>query len=313
MSKLPQIKKIQLLHNPNAGDKNHTKEALLEQIEEKGFKCSYASIKEEGWDDIDDDIDMIAIASGDGGVRKIVRMLLNRSLKQKTFPIGIIPMGTANNVSKSLGVPLAVDNAVNSWFSGIIQHHDIGILHNVPNEEFFMEGVGYGIFPELMKQMKKTKYEKIADPEEKIKVTLQVLYKLIMDYRAVACLIDVDGRQFAGNYLLVEVMNTKAIGPNLALSEKAVPDDSVFEVVLVEESQREQLADYVAGKLRGEEAPPAFQTVQGANIQIDWHGKEMHVDDKFITMKKSAIINIELREKLISFILPERPTPGLSQ
>ncbi len=313
MSILPQIKKVQLLHNPNAGDKNHSKEALMKQIKQKGFKCSYSSIKEDGWDKIAEDIDIVAIASGDGGVRKVVRMLLNRSLKQKHYPIGIIPMGTANNVAKSLGAPLDVSEAVCVWLNGIVQKHDIGILYNVPDEEFFMEGVGYGIFPELMKQAKKSKGKKKVDPEEELKLTLELLYKLIMSYRATACVIEVDGRQFAGNYLLVEVMNTKAIGPNLTLSEKAVPDDSLFEVVMVEEAQREQLANYVSGKLRGEDAPPAFQTVQGAHIQIDWHGKDMHVDDCLITRKKSAPITIELREKLISFVLPERPTPGLSE
>lgn len=307
------IKKVQLLHNPNAGDKNHTKETLVKQITDKGFKCRYKSIKEEGWEDVGEDIDMVAVASGDGAIRKVVRMLLNRSLKQKTFPIGIIPMGTANNIAKSLGAPIDNYEAIDVWSKGIVQKHDIGILYNVPGEEFFMEGIGYGIFPELMKQMKKRGKEKIEDPEKKLTTTLKLLHELILNYKATPCQIDVDGRQFSGKYLLVEVMNTKAIGPNLVLSEKAVPDDSVFEVVMVPESQRQLLADYVAGKLNGNENPPALQMVQGAHIEIDWLGKEMHVDDKFFTLKKSAVITIELREKLISFILPERPTPGLTE
>ena len=307
------IKKVQLLHNPNAGDKNHTKETLVKQITDKGFKCRYRSIKEEGWEEVGEDIDMLAVASGDGAIRKVVRMLLNRSIKHKTFPIGIIPMGTANNIAKSLGAPIDNNEAIDVWSKGIVQKHDIGILYNVPDEEFFMEGVGYGIFPELMKQMKKRGKEKIENPERKLTTTLKLLHELILNYKATPCQIDVDGRQFAGNYLLVEVMNTKAIGPNLVLSEKAVPDDSVFEVVMVPESQRQLLADYVAGKLEGSENPPTLQMVQGAHIEIDWLGKEMHVDDKFMALKKSAVITVELREKLISFILPERPTPGLAE
>lgn len=284
----------------------------MQHIEDKGFRCSYSSIKEEGWEHVSDDIDMLAVASGDGAIRKVVRMLLNRAVKDKAFPIGIIPMGTANNIAKSLGAPIDMEQAIEVWTKGIIQKHDIGILTNVPEEEFFMEGVGYGIFPELMKQMKKRGKEKIEEPEEKLKATLKLLHELILNYEAVPCHIEVDGRQFAGKYILVEVMNTKAIGPNLALSDKAVPDDSVFEVVMVSDEQRQQLADYVLGKMNGNEEPPTLQMAQGAHIQIDWHGREMHVDDRFIEVKKSTVIGIELREKLISFILPERPTPGLS-
>ena len=71
------MKKIHLLHNPGAGAAAYDKKHLIDMIESAGYNCSYSSTKKEGWCDIVNlHSDFIAVAGGDGTVRKLARELL---------------------------------------------------------------------------------------------------------------------------------------------------------------------------------------------------------------------------------------------
>ena len=67
---------VKLIHNPTAGDEEHNKEHLVAQIEKAGFECRYSSTKKSGWKEIEEDIDILAVAGGDGTVRKVVKNIL---------------------------------------------------------------------------------------------------------------------------------------------------------------------------------------------------------------------------------------------
>ena len=90
-----------LLHNPTAGASHPNAEALLEGIHKAiGVKPSYFSIKNADWKDaLSKRWDAVILAGGDGTVGKSVRRLRDR----KT-PIAILPLGTANNIARSLGI-----------------------------------------------------------------------------------------------------------------------------------------------------------------------------------------------------------------
>ncbi len=96
------MKVAKLLHNPGAGDEEHGKDELVEQIEAAGFECRYSSTKQWLPLRIEDDIDFVVVGGGDGTVRQITKMLLDRKVLEKSFPIALLPLGTANNISKTL-------------------------------------------------------------------------------------------------------------------------------------------------------------------------------------------------------------------
>ncbi len=88
------MKVINLLHNPTAGNEDHAKEELISLLEANGFKCCYSSIKE-NWKKMDEKVDFIVAAGGDGTTRKLTKQLLDRKLSEKTWPIALLPLGTA--------------------------------------------------------------------------------------------------------------------------------------------------------------------------------------------------------------------------
>src|ERR1700754_2395230 len=84
------MKLAHLLHNPTAGDEEHSKNELKALMEAHGLECSYFSTKKKGWEEIDPATDLLIVAGGDGTVRKIANELLERKLIDKKLPIGLL-------------------------------------------------------------------------------------------------------------------------------------------------------------------------------------------------------------------------------
>jgi diacylglycerol kinase (ATP) len=297
------MKLAKLLHNPGAGDEEHDREDLVTLIESSGFRCRYSSTKKEDWKDFEQDVDFLVVAGGDGTVRKITKELLDRKLLDKTWPIGLLPLGTANNIAKTLELKDATEDLIRSWHLWQIRKYDVGRITHMEDAYFFLESFGYGVFPYLMGKMKKKGLEE-GTPEEKLAVALEVLHEIILSYEPRHCQLQIDGKDYSGNYLLVEVMNTRSIGPNLFLAPGAEPNDGVLDVVLIAETDKEKFATYIQHKLNGIEDPADFTTIRAKKIVIAWDGTHVHVDDEVVKIKKTQEVEIEIKEGLLEFLVP---------
>src|SRR5687768_16389172 len=98
------MKLVHLFHNPGAGNEEHSREELTSLLEANGYECNYISTKEKGWKRFNDKAGIVVIAGGDGTIRKVVKELLRIQPLPKPVFIGILPLGTANNIAKSLGI-----------------------------------------------------------------------------------------------------------------------------------------------------------------------------------------------------------------
>src|SRR5690606_19966284 len=89
-----------ILHNPTAGDRHFRGDTLARIFRDAGHAVTYRDVKADGIDrDAAAEADLIVIAGGDGTVGKAVRAIgdLGRQLV-------IVPLGTANNIARSLGL-----------------------------------------------------------------------------------------------------------------------------------------------------------------------------------------------------------------
>jgi diacylglycerol kinase family enzyme len=292
---------VQLLHNPTAGNEEHDKDQLVSLIEAHGFECRYSSTKKKAWEGLDAEADFLAVAGGDGTVRKITKELLASEILGKQWPLALLPLGTANNIAKTLDLEKAPEELVSSWHNSKLKPYDVGLILNMDKTQFFLESFGYGLFPYLMKKMKK--HAEIEDPEESMRTSLKLAYELALSYEPRQCGLEIDGVDHSGKYLLVEIMNTKSIGPNLFLSPNADPGDGRLEVVMIPESDKEKFTTYVLNKLNGQEVEYDFAGLDAKRIKICWEGTHVHVDDEVIKIKKGKKIEIEIRESLLQFMV----------
>ncbi len=301
------MKTAKVLHNPGAGDGDNSDKEIIAAIEAEGYKCSYLSTKKKGWERIQpSDVDFLVVAGGDGTVRKIAHELLERKLIEKKTPIALLPLGTANNIAKTLGISGSTDEIIKSWKEHEVKKFDVGRIDGIKKHKFFIESYGYGVFPRLMKEMKKLDKSVFDSPEQKIKTALQLLLDMILKYKTKVCRLNIDGEDLTGKFILVEIMNTSSIGPNLQLAPFADPGDEFFEVILITENQRDDFAAYVKGKLEGREESPFFTGRKAKKLQIYWEGTALHADDEHIMLDEPADVKIELQAGLLEFLVPVR-------
>jgi diacylglycerol kinase family enzyme len=299
------MKHAKLLHNPGAGEGEHSKRNLISTISAAGYECSYSSTKKKGWEKIGaKEADFLVLAGGDGTIRKAAKGLLQRKLIDKKLPIGLIPLGTANNIAKTLGVSGSLKEIVDSWNYRNIKRYDIGRIFGLPDVKFFLEGFGYGVFPKLMSEMEKEREQFIDTPEKSIKRALELLHKLVEEAEEKFCRVVVDGIDHSGKFFLVEVMNIRSIGPNLHLAPDADPGDGQLEVVLMGERERSEFAAYILNRLNGKTDPYVFKVIRAKTLQVYSEEKDIHVDDQGFLLDQPVEIKIEIHEGVLEFFVP---------
>jgi diacylglycerol kinase family enzyme len=291
------MKRVTLIHNPTAGDEAHSKEKLVADIEAEGYSCRYHSTKED-WKDFDDDTDLVVIAGGDGTVRKVVKQVLK---KKKDLLLALLPLGTANNIAKTFDIGGDTNNIIRSWKTLRPTRVDIGCVEHVEDVNFFLEGLGFGLFPYLMKEMKKRE-ETFDSPEEELKGALKQLHKTLLSYEPRQCHLEIDGTDHSGKFYMVEVMNIRSIGPNVMLAPFAHPGDGEFDVVLVPEAHKEKFSDYLIHKLTDGDDPYQFHTLKGKQIKISWDGTRIHADDEMLKLERETEVKIEMKEGALQFL-----------
>jgi len=296
------MSKATLLHNPKAGEKSYTKKELIALIENEGIKLTYSSLKEKDWDDFDKDTSFLILAGGDGSVRKVTKKLLKNNINRK-YPLALLPAGTANNIAKTLSIPEREEDVIKSWKEGVIKKFDVGRVSNVKSAHFFLESFGFGIFPVLMQKMEALDNEVLDTPDKKLTMALTIFKMLLDSFKPFQCDVVVDGVSHVGKFLLVEIMNTQSIGPNLTLSPHADPGDGEFEVIFIPEGQKEKLQNYIENKLNGIDDPDNFDTCKAKSVIVKCDHYLAHIDDEIIEVDNVPEVVIELDEGALQFLI----------
>lgn len=296
------MKTAWLIHNPTAGDGKYKKKQLVALIKAAGYRCLYTSSKGKKWQNIPQAADFIIVAGGDGTVRKVAGLLLERPLLEKQYPIAILPMGTANNIAGTLGISRDPEEVIASWSTWHLQPFDTGGITGFKKHNFFLESLGFGIFPNLINEMHRLE-KPPEDPGESIKVAQKILRKTIRQYDARKCRLRLDGVDHSGKFLLVEIMNTSSIGPNLVLNPHADPGDGELEVVIIPEKHKRKFAAYIDRKIKGEKDVFSFTTIKAREIEIQWEGIHIHTDDKIIRERaRLSRVSVSIRRGVLNFL-----------
>ena len=254
-----------LLHNPTAGDEEHSGERLLESLAQAGHDAFYQSTKEDGWRDaLDRPADLIVAAGGDGTMDKVFRAAAGGSV-----PVAVLPLGSANNVARTLGISpekTTLEHA-RSWVDAGSRAYDIGELGAGEDAARFVECMGGGIFGDVL--VRAGRQDKELSAEEKKGLGLDLLEAAIHDAPARVWALELDGEDISGEFLAVEVMNVREIGPNVPLAPDADPGDGLLDVTLVAAGHREGLRAYLREREPDRHIPPpAVRRARGRGLRM---------------------------------------------
>lgn len=294
---------VHLVYNSNAGEGQHqSKEDLISMIEASGYKCVYSSSKKKALKAIDSESEFIIIAGGDGTIRKVVTKLLNKKLKYKR-PIALLPFGTANNIANSLGISKNMLVNIALWTDYTLKKYDVGQVLGLPRTRYFLESFGFGLFPKLLRDLKKKKKDDNQTPEDEFAMALDALRTLTKSYEGALFKIELDDQVIEEDCILVEVMNISSLGPNLNLSNEADPGDGYLDVVIVPAVQRELMEHYLEQRSEQKEVAFPIKPLRTKKLTISCQGADVHIDDELIENYKMDTLSISLLDNLLEIVV----------
>lgn len=268
--------KITLIHNPGAGDGQDVK-ALVGLISGAGHDLRYRSSKK-GWEQLlDEPSDLVVAAGGDGTVGKVALAAADRGL-----PFAAIPIGTANNIAKTIGLLGDAAELIESWSTSPLseQPFDLGEVTAPWGSERFVEGVGGGLVADLIGREEEIAADATLLGRETDRA-LHLVAELAHEAPLRRWQVRADGVDLSGDYFAVEVMNIRFVGPNLPLAPGAFPGDGLLDVVLLGEAEREPLLAYLEGRLHlASGSLPDWRVTRARQVEfVAPAGVRWHLDD----------------------------------
>ena len=278
--------RVSLLYNKKAGDTVEIDE-VRQAVGRHGHDIVSVSEKDDGLDElVTSNPDLIAVAGGDGTIAAAARRLPGCGI-----PLAILPLGTANNIAKSLGCSSDIDESVARWNARRRRPFDLGIARGPWGERRFVEGIGSGLIARGIAEMDALTADDDRPASSKVADAVERYREVLSRLKPQRCTLEIDGVRTTVDALLVEVLNIGSIGPNIALASDADPSDGVFTVVTASEEHRVSLDRYLIDRGRGRDRVLSLPSHRGRHVVVDGPG-DLHVDDEVIlsTGAVSALI-----------------------
>src|SRR5438309_890173 len=142
-------KRVTLIYNENAGSAGESRSDIAELISRVGFSVTCFSKKSRDIDEaLEEPADIVAVAGGDGTVAKVAARM-----RPNGCPIAVLPMGTANNIAKSLGIGQPTLELVASWhIEKMMAFYPIAAAGPWGRSRI-IEGIGFGAIEQAIAEL----------------------------------------------------------------------------------------------------------------------------------------------------------------
>jgi diacylglycerol kinase (ATP) len=288
--------RVALFHNQKAGD-NTSLEAIQELIESSGHELVRVFDRESAFGELADDrAELVVAAGGDGTVAAAARLMAGR-----TIPLAILPLGTANNIAKTLQGDTASEQLIACWNTAGRRRVDLGVVHGHWGERRFLEAVGMGLIPATIVS---TAVEPLPDESASSKMWRAVVRysEVLSTFAPRRWTLRLDDEERTDDFLLVEVLNTRSVGPNIIFSEDADPSDGYLCVVTAREEHRDELVSYFQDRIEGRERRLTLPTAYARHVDIVGRG-DTHVDDEVVRSAIPGTVSIHLEGGAVEFLV----------
>ena len=271
--------RVTLIHNAGAGDDDQPDGGALQALLcRHGHTVRYQSCSDDTWAAaLGEPADIVAVAGGDGTVGLVAKKLIGRDIA-----VAPLPLGTANNIARTLGlVDRPLDEVVAGWSHGRSVSFDAGIASGPWGSRYFVEAMGVGLFARAIPAAERNRtLAALTDAESRVAYAQTMLHDRLEQCAPHRLELTLDGNRFSGDYVLFEAMNMEFVGPNLYLAPDMRPDDGLLDVILVTAAERDKLKQSIASWRDGNLRSPDLTRYRASHIQLEWTGFEVHIDDE---------------------------------
>ncbi|CDM68127.1 lipid kinase [Clostridium bornimense] len=143
------MKKVKFIYNPYSGEKSiiNKVDKVIKVHQKHGYSIIPYRIEldnglENAFEDINEGFEYVLVAGGDGTIDKAVNYMKHNNID---IPLAVLPVGTANDFAKLLGIPRSVEKACEQIVTSEVQEIDLGKV----NDDYFINVASTGLFTDV--------------------------------------------------------------------------------------------------------------------------------------------------------------------
>lgn len=219
----------------------------------------------------------VVSVGGDGTVLEVMRGIYGTQAA-----LGIVPAGTGNDVVKMLSTPRKPLEALDFIIAHPARRMDVGRI----NELLFLNVAGTGFDVAVL--------DNAMSAKRFVRGMLPYLWgviRTIFTYKPKLLEISVDGEApIRKELLLVAVGNGRFIGGGMNVTPDAVPDDGLFDIIMIDNMPRWKLPPKLVLLLTGrvKEIPgTVYRKCRGVSIAAP--GMRVNIDGEIVPMDRVAM------------------------
>jgi YegS/Rv2252/BmrU family lipid kinase len=253
-------RKIIFLINPISGTKD--KSGLRKKIEKKAKKenCNYLIVDtnpsgEYGYLNeiiLTEKITDVIICGGDGTFNQVASALLGVAIN-----IGIIPMGSGNGLAHAAKIPLNIEGALNTVFSGSASFIDSFYI----NKQFSCMLCGLGFDAQVAHDFAKQNTRGLSTY---IRQTLKNFFTAPSYPFKIKC----GETEISTNSFFISIANSNQFGNNFRIAPKASLNDGLLDIVVVNKMSKLKILYAVLSQLKYGQVVPVAEK--------KFHQKDIH-------------------------------------
>lgn len=271
------MKKVRFIYNPFSGEGSILSkiDKIIEIHEERDyqivpFRISKNKGIKEALEIVDESYSYILIAGGDGTVDILINAMKEKGLN---LPIGILPVGTANDFGKFINMPQDIEKACEQILSSEPVKVDIGKI----NERYFINVASTGLFTDVSQKTDVALKNTIG----KLAYYIKGIEEL-PNFRKLKIKLKSKEVNYDGEMYLMLIFNGQTAG-NFKLATRSSAMDGFLDVIVIKAVQIFEILPLFIKVLKGE-----------------------HLDSNKVIYFKTDDLYIECEEDIVTDIDGER-------
>lgn len=290
------MSRLLLLINPSSRSGADCYKEILKLLREKGHQVlsDEVELKNTPFPEIiakyEDQFDVIVVGGGDGSVNAI----LAEAVRIKK-PVLVIPLGTANNLARTLKIPADLKENLKLIDLNIVKKIDLGVV----NKKYFVNVAGIGLSARVNKTAK-------SDLKRKLGVFAFVLTAFTKAKSMKPFTVDIrcDQKQHRAKSWQVSICNGRHYGSGLVISHNATLEDGKLHCLSTEIKKWWHGFFLIPSILRGKYGPNADTTLLSGQRLILKTKRPMDIDlDGDIKTQTPAEFHVE--PEVFSVLVPK--------
>lgn len=289
------MKNILVFVNPKARQGNQLETEIKNWLKDQGF-----NVLNDSFDPRKDKIveiitqhhqekPIVLVGGGDGSVNAALPALVKYQL-----PLVLVPLGTANNLARSLEIPIEPLKAVALAVEGQIKNIDIGIANDIP----FVNVIGLGLSTQV-NRMVRAEMKKWLGVFAFVFTALKVALRMT-PFRVV---LECDGKSHKAYTWQLTVCNGRNYGNGLVIHEDASLEDETLHALSTEVKKWWHGFALLPSLMRGKFKEDHPVTVLAGKSMLIHTKRPMHVDVDG-DIKTKTPVKLEIRPQALRIFVP---------